>query len=64
MFSEEKKDDFWDLDKLLPKKKRSILTPFSMKEKTVIFVTHRNTSLKVCDKIIYVEDKKFNVIKE
>ncbi len=33
-------------------------------EKTIIFVTHRNTSLKVCDKIIHVEDKKFNVIKE
>lgn len=36
----------------------------AMKEKTVLFVTHRNTSLKVCDKIIRVEDKKFNVIKE
>ncbi|MEE1054659.1 MAG: ABC transporter ATP-binding protein, partial [Acutalibacteraceae bacterium] len=32
--------------------------------KTVLFVTHRNTSLKVCDKIIRVEDKKFGVIKE
>ena len=37
MFSEEKKDDFWDLYKLLPKKKRSILTPFSTKEKTFIY---------------------------
>ncbi len=36
----------------------------AMKEKTVLFVTHRNTSLRVCDKIIRVEDKKFNVIKE
>lgn len=36
----------------------------AMKDKTVLFVTHRNTSLKVCDKIIHVEDKKFNVIKE
>jgi len=36
----------------------------AMNEKTVLFVTHRNTSLKVCDKIIRVEDKKFNLIKE
>lgn len=33
-------------------------------DKTILFVTHRNTSLKVCDKIIHVSDKKFNVIKE
>lgn len=33
-------------------------------DKTILFVTHRNTSLKVCDKIIHVDDKKFNVIKE
>jgi len=33
-------------------------------DKTILFVTHRNTSLKVCDKIIRVEDKKFNIIKE
>ena len=32
--------------------------------KTVLFVTHRNTSLKVCDKIIRVENKKFITIKE
>lgn len=32
--------------------------------KTILFVTHRNTSLKVCDRIIHVENKKFNVIKE
>lgn len=36
----------------------------NMNDKTILFVTHRNTSLKVCDKIIHVEDKKFNVIKE
>ncbi len=36
----------------------------AMKDRTVLFVTHRNTSLKVCDTIIRVEDKKFNVIKE
>lgn len=36
----------------------------AMEDKTILFVTHRNTSLKVCDKIIRVEDKKFNVIKE
>ena len=33
-------------------------------DKTILFVTHRNTSLKVCDKIISVEDKKFVTIKE
>jgi len=36
----------------------------AMEDKTILFVTHRNTSLKVCDKIIRVENKKFNVIKE
>lgn len=35
-----------------------------MNGKTVLFVTHRNTSLKVCDKIIHVEDKDFKVIKD
>ncbi len=35
-----------------------------MNGKTILFVTHRNTSLKVCDKIIHVEDKEFKVIKE
>ena len=33
-------------------------------DKTVLFVTHRNTSLKICDKIIRLENKKFTVIKE
>lgn len=36
----------------------------SMSDKTVLFVTHRNTSLKVCDKIIHVENKVFKTIKE
>lgn len=36
----------------------------AMNEKTVLFITHRNTSLKVCDKIIRVENKVFGVIKE
>ena len=35
----------------------------NMTDKTVIFITHRNTSLKVCDKIVRVENKKFTVIK-
>ena len=35
-----------------------------LNDKTILFVTHRNTSLKVCDKIIRVEDKKFITIKE
>lgn len=34
-----------------------------MTEKTVLFITHRNTSLKVCDSIVHVENKKFTVIK-
>ncbi len=33
-------------------------------DKTIIFVTHRNTSLRVCDKILYVEDKQFTVLKD
>lgn len=33
-------------------------------DKTIIFVTHRNTSLKVCDKILHVDDKQFTVLKE
>lgn len=32
--------------------------------KTVLFVTHRNTSLKVCDRIIHIADKQFSLIKE
>ncbi|MFQ8953638.1 MAG: hypothetical protein ACLR56_11920 [Oscillospiraceae bacterium] len=27
----------------------------SMTDKTVLFITHRNTSLKVCDRIVHVE---------
>lgn len=34
MFSKDEKDGFWDIEKLLPKKK-STLSPFSTKEKTV-----------------------------
>lgn len=36
----------------------------AMSDKTVLFVTHRNTSLKVCDRIVHVENKKFTLIKE
>ena len=36
----------------------------AMSNKTVLFVTHRNTSLKVCDRIVHVENKVFSVIKE
>lgn len=35
----------------------------NMTDKTVIFITHRNTSLKACDKIVRVENKEFTVIK-
>ncbi|MCQ2451086.1 MAG: ABC transporter ATP-binding protein/permease [Clostridia bacterium] len=31
--------------------------------KTVVFITHRHTSLAVCDRIIHVEDKQYKVIK-
>ncbi len=34
-----------------------------MTGKTVLFITHRNTSLKICDSIVHVENKKFCVIK-
>ena len=35
----------------------------NMTEKTVIFITHRQTSLSVCDRIIHVDDKQYNVVK-
>ena len=35
----------------------------NMTDKTVIFITHRGTSISVCDSIIHVEDKKFVKIK-
>lgn len=31
----------------------------SMTGKTVLFITHRNTSLKACDKIMHIENKSF-----
>lgn len=31
----------------------------SMTDKTVIFITHRNTSISVCDRIIHIENKEF-----
>ncbi len=36
----------------------------AMSDKTILFVTHRNTSLKACDKIIHVENKVFVTVKE
>lgn len=30
-----------------------------MTDKTVLFITHRNTSLKVCDRIVHLENKSF-----
>lgn len=35
----------------------------AMSAKTVVFITHRNTSLKVCDRIIRVENKKIAALK-
>ena len=35
----------------------------AMSAKTVVFITHRNTSLKICDRIIRVENKKFAALK-
>ena len=35
----------------------------SMTDKTILFITHRNTSLKACDRIVHVENKNFSVIK-
>ena len=31
----------------------------SMTDKTVIFITHRNTSVSVCDRIVHIENKEF-----
>lgn len=50
------------LDEATETKVLSNIKEFS--DKTILFVTHRNTSLKVCDKIIHVSDKKFSVIKD
>ncbi len=36
----------------------------ALKDKTVLFVTHRNTSLGACDRIIHIENKQFSVVKE
>ena len=36
----------------------------ALSDKTVLFVTHRNTSLKVCDRIVNIKNKVFSVIKE
>lgn len=35
----------------------------ALPDKTVIFITHRNTSISVCDRIIHVENKRFCKIK-
>lgn len=35
----------------------------NMTDKTVIFITHRNTSLKACDRIFRIENKKITAIK-
>ena len=35
----------------------------NMTDKTVLFITHRHTSLAVCDHIVHVENKKFETIK-
>ncbi len=35
----------------------------NMTDKTVLFITHRNTSISVCDHIIHVESKHFERIK-
>ncbi len=35
----------------------------NMTDKTVIFITHRNQSLKVCDRIFHIENKNFLAIK-
>lgn len=35
----------------------------SMTEKTVLFITHRNTSISVCDHIVHAENKKYTVVK-
>ena len=35
----------------------------NMTDKTVLFITHRNTSIGVCDHIVHVEDKNFVTLK-
>ena len=36
----------------------------NMTDKTVIFITHRNTSISVCDRIIHITDKEFKEIEK
>ncbi len=35
----------------------------TLEEKTIIFITHRHTSLSVCDHIVHAEDHRFTVVK-
>lgn len=35
----------------------------SMTDKTVLFITHRNTSISVCDRIVHAADGKYTVVK-
>ena len=35
----------------------------AMTDKTVLFITHRNTSISVCDRIIHAENGKYTVVK-
>lgn len=35
----------------------------SMTDKTVLFITHRNTSISVCDHIIHAENKVYTIVK-
>ena len=63
MISEEKKDDFWDLDKLLPKKRHSILAPFSTDKKVVTheIVSENGNAAKEsadCDKRLTLSAKE------
>lgn len=36
---------------------RVLMSIKQMTDKTILFITHRNTSLKACDRIVHIEDK-------
>lgn len=35
----------------------------NMTDKTVLFITHRNTSISVCDHIVHAKDKQYEIVK-
>ncbi len=62
----EEKDDFWDIDKLVPKKKHSSLSPFATKSSVVEYHIEAENDLKNTSSVRDAEDRKlsFDSIKQ